>query len=175
MQELFDEVLEVIRKYHMDAIYNINGAYHTLEGVEQLHDQYLRDYLSDNLEGHNPIALYGGGKYCESIFDVISEDQRKITCIIDNYESKKVNVKNGMPIVNTDDFLLNYEEQTEAVIIVSWNYHEAFKEELELVGYKGKIIDIPEYMLKKFPDFTRPIYEYSQSFSYLQINELEVK
>lgn len=173
MKDLFDEVFKIIKKYRIDAVYNIGNSYYTKEEAEQLQMQELRNYLLNNFNDKS-VALYGGGRYCNWIWTTLESLYGNFTCIIDNYPSKS-EIEKEIPVVNLDEFLKTKEEITDAIIITSWNYHEAFKEELELVKVQGDIIDVPAWLKKRFPDFSRPIYEYNdRRLDYIQINQLEV-
>ena len=171
--ELFDEILEVVRENRIDAIYCLDGSYHTWQEIKLIQEQQLEDYIA-NLSPCRSVAVYGGGGYFESIFNSLRNLHSKITCIIDNANTKSGD-KRGIPCMNIGNWLLSAEELADTVIIASWDYHEQFKAELEAVCYKGIIVDIPGWMMERFPDFPRPIYEYRNSrLSYMQINELEV-
>lgn len=172
MRELFDEIMDVIVEHRINAIYYIDGVFYTRDEVEQIQMELMRKYV-DGLAKYTSVALYGGGGYCRRIFDALSGLHGKVTCIIDN-SVIGTSIMKGIPVVSIDEFLLAEEKDVDAVIITSWNYHEAFKSELNLVKFEGEVIDIPEWMMEQFPDFKRPIYEYGDRLSYLQINELEM-
>lgn len=168
MKTLFDEILGIMQEYNIDTIYEINNIYYTRDEVEQIQMKQLKEFLL-NICNYKSIALYGGGKFCDAVLDTLKKVY-KINCIIDNNISKKY-VKKDIPVVDIEYFIDNY-KYIEAIAITSWDYHEAFKAELELINYQGDIIDIPEWLMKQFPDFKRPIYEYVK-INYFQINELE--
>lgn len=171
MSELFDRILDVIRKYRINAVYYINDLCYTQDEVTRIQRQQLELYAS-SLSAYKSVALYGGGRFCKEVFASLSK-LNNITCIIDSSASKQ-KTSMGFPLVDLDEFLLNYESTTDAVIITSWDYHEAFKSQLQLVNCHGAIIDLPQWMMEQFPDFGRPIYEYTGRINYIQINDLEL-
>ena len=173
MRNLFEEIMGIIKKYRIDAIYYSDGLHYTRDEAEQAQMRQLENYLA-SLPDYASVALYGGGLYCENIFSALKSLHGNISCIIDNFTSK-IGDEKGIAVVNIDDFLLTKEKDVEAVLITSWDYHEAFECELKLVDYRGDIIDIPAWMMRHFPDLKRPIYEYRNGkMHYEQINEMEL-
>lgn len=167
MKELFDEIQEIIGKYRIDAVHEINGSYYTQKEAEELQLQKLREYLSEFADWRT-VALYGGGRYCESILETVKKAGKNIICIIDNFKSGMADEE--IPVVPMCRFRSDYAAETNAVIISSWNYHREFENELVNTG---GILNVPAWMIGQFPGFTRPVYEYGRK-TYLEINEMEL-
>lgn len=171
MNELWSKLNGIINKYRINAIFNIGEGYASSTEVENAQIQEIEKLLKQ-LSHYRSVALFGVGGYEEYVGKYIKRYQN-ITYMIDNYTTGE---KEGIPIINLNDSELL--ETIEAIVITSWNYHELFIEELKKVKYQGKIIDIPGYVLNKFPDIERPIYEYKVKngrLSYVEINELEIQ
>ena len=132
MKELFDEILKIMGKYRMDAVYKIQDSYYTRKEVEQLQLRTLTEYLS-GMDAWETVALYGGGGYCESIWEAVENSGKKIVCVIDNFKAGKV-MSGGIQAVSLERFLSEYAKETDAVMISSWNDQKELEEELTEKG-----------------------------------------
>lgn len=169
MRDLFNNIHNIIEKYNIDKVLYEDEKFFSSREVEIIQIQYIIEYLA-GLPSYETIALYGAGKYCEYIFEIIKSRYENIVCIIDQNIIIK---RNGLPVVSLKDFKAY--RKVDAVFITSWNYHKEVLCELEREKYQGEVIDLPAIIKKKFPLYERPIYEYHKArLTYQEINKLEL-
>jgi len=153
MIDLYEMLHTTIKKYRIDAIWEVGNDILTYKEAEQVIWQDLCKLLNRK---RGSISLYGGGGWGRYVYNKLKcNNEINIECIIDNYtkwEDEKI------PVWTFEEW--ENDKETDIVLITNISHAELFKSQLFMNGYKGIIIDIWEWIKKRYTDITILFCEY---------------